>query len=666
MSREVFIVRPFKKKKGIDFDEIDEKLIQPALRRVGWGGKTAQHLFKSGDIRYDLFEKLLMADLVIVDVSIHSANVFYELGVRHAFRKKHTILIRCDKHKIPFDINLLRYLEYDRKKPEASVSELVKAIESSLATGEDESETDSPAFMVLPRLSQPKISALHAIPGDFSERAGEAYRAKFAGDLTLFSEEIIGSKWEEEGHRVLGEYLFNLDALEQAVPVWKRVHSKSFNDVEALSRLSTLYQRLGMLEDSDRCLGLILGMKDLPSEQRAEALGLKGRNEKEKWINAWRSLPEVERYKSALRSSHLQQSYDFYREAFTIELKNYWTGQNALTLLIVQIELAEKEVSTWKSFYTSESQAEEALNTKRVEKERLKLIVDASLKSAEYRVDVRDKWELISRADLSLLTGNDAGETRRLYREARQRDDAFVFSSALRQVGILIELGIRAEHTAVALAELVPAQPKVKTRVILFTGHMIDAKEREPNEARFPADKESSVREAIREKVKSERQRILNRNEEEGCIQFLGISGGACGGDIIFHEVCEELGIETHMYIPFNRKDFFKSSVEFAGGEWINRFNQLFDKLQKKNKIVQLQKKEKMPAWLSHKKAYTVWERNNRWMLHHARAKGDAGVSLIALWDKMGQDGTGGTQDMVSEAASEGARIIEINPRELS
>ena len=88
----LFIVRPFGNKEGIDFDRVERELIQPALVRLNamgvpvTGGTTVE-INRAGNIREDMFRLLVVADLVIADVSIHNANVFYELGIRHALRK---------------------------------------------------------------------------------------------------------------------------------------------------------------------------------------------------------------------------------------------------------------------------------------------------------------------------------------------------------------------------------------------------------------------------------------------------------------------------------------------------------------------------------------------------------------------------------------------------
>ena len=75
-----FIVRPFGKQKDIDFNHVENLLISPALTRLEITGRTTIDIARAGNIRSDMFQLLLTADLVIADISIHNANVFYELG----------------------------------------------------------------------------------------------------------------------------------------------------------------------------------------------------------------------------------------------------------------------------------------------------------------------------------------------------------------------------------------------------------------------------------------------------------------------------------------------------------------------------------------------------------------------------------------------------------
>jgi hypothetical protein len=57
------------------------------------------------------------SDYVVADVTYPNANVFYELGLRHACRTG-TIIIRDRKGpRVPFDIAHLRYVEYENTTP---------------------------------------------------------------------------------------------------------------------------------------------------------------------------------------------------------------------------------------------------------------------------------------------------------------------------------------------------------------------------------------------------------------------------------------------------------------------------------------------------------------------------------------------------------------------
>ena len=103
MTTTCFIVRPFGTKDGINFDLVQDDLITPAMERLGLQGGTTAPIARAGNIRADMFELLAKSDLVIADISIHNANVYYELGIRHGLRNRRTILIRCSGDDVPFD-----------------------------------------------------------------------------------------------------------------------------------------------------------------------------------------------------------------------------------------------------------------------------------------------------------------------------------------------------------------------------------------------------------------------------------------------------------------------------------------------------------------------------------------------------------------------------------
>ncbi len=179
---------------------------------------------------------------------------------------------------------------------------------------------------------------------------------------------------------------------------------------------------------------------------------------------------------------------------------------------------------------------------------------------------------------------------------------------------------------------------------ILFTGHMIDAKDR-PS-PRFPADKEEKAKQEIRSNLLH--QQLITT------LPLQGIASGACGGDTLFHEICLELNIPSEIYLPSSPEEFKKGSVSFAGKEWDERFDALLKKLP--HHILPKATKET---------EMNVYERTNEWMLEKALADGGKNMTLIALWDGGGGDGKGGTKDMINMAKEKGADVEVIDIKKL-
>jgi hypothetical protein len=175
---------------------------------------------------------------------------------------------------------------------------------------------------------------------------------------------------------------------------------------------------------------------------------------------------------------------------------------------------------------------------------------------------------------------------------------------------------------------------------ILFTGHMIDAAGR--TEPRFPAAKEMSVKNEIKKRVLQEKQ--------NGEI-IKAVAGGACGGDILFLEVCEELGIPSEMCLALPQEEFKKKSVSFAGTNWEHRF----DRLAKKIPVLIL------PADKNNDPEHNIWAATNAWMLERAVDAGQLHCTLIALWNGKGGDGKGGTEHMIQMAKEKCAHVIIID-----
>src|SRR4051812_48547555 len=64
------------------FDEIYEKIIRPAVVEVGMQCVRADEEWVGGIIHKPMFERLLLCEYAVADLSMANANVYYELGIR--------------------------------------------------------------------------------------------------------------------------------------------------------------------------------------------------------------------------------------------------------------------------------------------------------------------------------------------------------------------------------------------------------------------------------------------------------------------------------------------------------------------------------------------------------------------------------------------------------
>src|SRR5918999_2944641 len=104
MGHRAFVAMPFGIKEDIDFNAVFRELIKPALEGAGFEVFRADEEMRAGNIRTDMFQELLLADLVVVDLSIDNPNVWYELGVRHGLRARGVIQLKCRRDYLPFDV----------------------------------------------------------------------------------------------------------------------------------------------------------------------------------------------------------------------------------------------------------------------------------------------------------------------------------------------------------------------------------------------------------------------------------------------------------------------------------------------------------------------------------------------------------------------------------
>jgi hypothetical protein len=361
---------------------------------------------------------------------------------------------------------------------------------------------------------------------------------------------------------------------------------------------------------------------------------------------------------AALHSTALYQSYELYLYAFRQDLNHFYSGLNALFNLTIVLELANQLPDEWSQRFDDDAESE--LNKKDLEKQHVKLAAAVEFAIGETRrsrvqTGEADPWIEISYADFQFLTVKRPERVAFAYERALQGQSAFAANAVRSQLMLFANLGLFPEKIAAIERVLPPQQAghaaETKTRVILFTGHRVDAPGRRT--PRFPADKEPVARAAIKQAVTREKER-------SGAVS--GIAGAASGGDILFHEICAELGIPTEVYLALPPGAYSAASVADSGPDWVRRFYELYS-LHPSAPI--LSDTESLPRWLTGKRDYSIWQRNNLWLLYEALARGPENVTVIALWNGQTGDGPGGTEHMIGIARQRGARVEILDTNEL-
>jgi hypothetical protein len=104
MEKTAFIIMPFSKTNSCtetEWSEIFDEVFKPSLLDIGYNCERAQP--ETGSLIRTILKKLQDSFIVIADITDRNANVFYELGVRHALSKR-TIIVAQDYKHIPSDL----------------------------------------------------------------------------------------------------------------------------------------------------------------------------------------------------------------------------------------------------------------------------------------------------------------------------------------------------------------------------------------------------------------------------------------------------------------------------------------------------------------------------------------------------------------------------------
>jgi hypothetical protein len=331
-----FVLMPFgiKPQAGggaIDFDAVYQDLVAPAIREAGFEPLRADEEMTGGIIHKPMFERLILCEYAVADLTTANANVFYELGIRHAVRQCSTVLIYAEgSSQLPFDVAPLRAMPY-RLTAEGKPSDVgtVKTALLDLLIEAKNARTDSPVFQLVegfPEIDHTKTDVFRdrvRYSAEMKQRLSEARKQGI--DALQSIENELGDIKDTEAGVVIDLFLSY-----RAVKAWpgminlvKKMSLPLSSTVMVQEQLALALNRDGRGEEAEKVLIDLINRRG-PS---SETYGILGRVYKDRWEAAQKAGEQFE------ARGFLNKAVDAYLKGFEADWRDAYPGVNAVTLM---------------------------------------------------------------------------------------------------------------------------------------------------------------------------------------------------------------------------------------------------------------------------------------------------------------------------------------------
>lgn len=333
-----FVLMPFGRKSDatgatIDFDAVYRELIEPAVRAADLEPVRADEEVAGGIIHKAMFERLIMCEYAVADLTFANANVFYELGVRHSVRPHTTVLIFAAGTHLPFDVNLDRGLPYSVSTGGTPAEGAERAALTQRLVAARDAAVDSPVFQLVEgfptQVDRLKTDVFRDQVRYSSMWKDRLARAREAGiDEVRGAEEELGDLRDVEAGVVVDLFLSYraVKGYEEMVSLAGRMPRPLARTPMVREQLGLALNRMGRRSEAERVLRELIDERG-PS---SETLGILGRVHKDRWKDA---MSEGDTF---LAAGFLDQAIDAYLAGFEADWRDPYPGINVLTLMEVR------------------------------------------------------------------------------------------------------------------------------------------------------------------------------------------------------------------------------------------------------------------------------------------------------------------------------------------
>lgn len=346
----------------IDFDNIYENLVKPAIIKADMEPLIEFEEKSFGSIHKTMYEKIILCEFCIADLTNANPNAYYELGMRYAVKPFSTIPIIASSHfPLPFDVGPDRTFAYQVDK-DFNLSNKEKDIETLstiLIDAKKSRNTDSPLYDLINGISF-QNSVAHEKTDVFRDRVqyDETIKTELAYARNIFdgksdalkaqSIEAINKVIEKYGPlenietAVLVDIMIsyrNIEAFNEMLSFIKQLPRYVFETVMIQEQYAFVLNRNGgkakpvdnvMISEAESVL------RQLESDGKAssESYGIWGRIYKDKFERAYKSDNKAE------AKVYLKKALKYYENGFESDPRDAYPGVNYVTCLEL---LGEKE-----------------------------------------------------------------------------------------------------------------------------------------------------------------------------------------------------------------------------------------------------------------------------------------------------------------------------------
>lgn len=337
-----FVLMPFGRRTGaggatIDFDAVYERIIRPAVIEAGLDPVRADEERNGGIIHKPMFERLLLCEYAVADLTSANANVFYELGVRHATRPRSTVILFAeDGGQLPFDVRMLRALPY-RLAPDGGPADADKDAAALAARLKDArgADCDSPLYQLLqdyPNVAHEKTDVFRErvnYSTSIKRRLEQARKQTQDPRAAIRAIEADLEPLQDAEAGALIDLLLSYRAIKawsDMVSLVERLPAPLRESVLVQEQLGFALNRDGRGEEAERVLVDLIARRGASSE----TYGLLGRVYKDRWEKS------LENGMPALSAGLLRKAADAYLKGFEADWRDAYPGINAVTLMELQ------------------------------------------------------------------------------------------------------------------------------------------------------------------------------------------------------------------------------------------------------------------------------------------------------------------------------------------